>query len=127
MTQVRDPVCGMMIDPETAAGRTSHQGTTYFFCSTQCLRQFESDPARYTGAPAGMPVDASRTPSASDASTTGPGENLERHEPPYTKWGGLVAPKFGAAGSGGAEYERLPEAHDTREHDRREADDGSAR
>lgn len=40
---------------------------------------------------------------------------LERHEPPYTKWGALVAPKFGAAGSGGAEYERLPEAHDDHE------------
>jgi len=36
----------------------------------------------------------------------------ERHEPPFTKKGGFVAPKFGAAGSGGAEYEPLPEKHD---------------
>ena len=37
----------------------------------------------------------------------------ERHEPPYTttgKW--FTVPKFGSAGSGGAEYEPLPEAHD---------------
>ncbi len=39
-------------------------------------------------------------------------EELERHEPPYTKSDGIVAPKFGAAGSGGAEYERGPEMHD---------------
>ena len=37
---------------------------------------------------------------------------LEQHEPPYTKSDGMVAPKFGAAGSGGAEYERTPEMHD---------------
>ena len=39
-------------------------------------------------------------------------EELERHEPPYTKADGIVAPKFGAAGSGGAEHERGPETHD---------------
>jgi len=36
---------------------------------------------------------------------------LEQHEPPYTVTSWLVAPKFGAAASGGFEYERLPEAH----------------
>lgn len=41
-----------------------------------------------------------------------PDEPLERHEPPYTKSDGIVAPKFGAAGSGGAEHERGPEMHD---------------
>ena len=40
------------------------------------------------------------------------GQPLERHEPPYTLTGFLLSPKFGAAGSGGLEYERLPEAHD---------------
>lgn len=104
MAQVKDPVCGMMVDPGAARGQSSFQGTTYYFCSEACLRQFEADPARYAGA------------SASDAtSARAPNAQLERHEPPYTKWGGLVAPKFGAAGSGGAEYERLPEAHDDHE------------
>lgn len=46
------------------------------------------------------------------ASRTGHTEPLERHEPPYTKSDGIVAPKFGSAGSGGAEYERGPEMHD---------------
>jgi hypothetical protein len=39
-------------------------------------------------------------------------EELEQHEPPFTTLGFLTSPKFGAAGSGGLEYEQLPEAHD---------------
>ncbi len=101
MTQVKDPVCGMLIDSETAAGKTEYSGSTYYFCSSQCVQQFESDPARYVGA----------TASSTHASDQ---EVLESHEPPYTKSGGIVSPKFGAAGSGGAEYERLPETHDDR-------------
>ena len=32
--------------------------------------------------------------------------------PPHTTTGKITAPKFGSAGSGGAEYELLPEEHD---------------
>jgi Cu+-exporting ATPase len=44
--------------------------------------------------------------------TPGGGADLERHEPPHTRAGGIVAPKFGSAGSGGLEYEKGPERHD---------------
>lgn len=44
---------------------------------------------------------------------------LEQHEPPYTTTGWFTAPKFGVAGSGGLEYELLPEAHDQRSERRR--------
>ena len=46
--------------------------------------------------------------------TNEPLEQLEQHEPPYTTLGFLTSPKFGSAGSGGLEYERLPEAHASR-------------
>jgi Cu+-exporting ATPase len=42
-----DPVCGMEVDPETAAGSFEHGGTTYYFCSLGCLEDFREDPARY--------------------------------------------------------------------------------
>jgi Cu+-exporting ATPase len=42
--QARDPVCGMQVDPATAAGTSEYQGTTYFFCSMGCKRQFDRDP-----------------------------------------------------------------------------------
>ncbi|MBA5867840.1 MAG: heavy metal translocating P-type ATPase [Nitrospira sp. CR1.3] len=46
-----DPVCGMTVQPATAAGSHVHDGTTYYFCSTGCLNTFRSNPASYLGAP----------------------------------------------------------------------------
>jgi len=42
-----DPVCGMTVDPRSAAGSHEHGGVRYFFCSKHCLAQFKSDPAKY--------------------------------------------------------------------------------
>lgn len=28
-----DPVCGMTVDPATAAGKFDYEGQTYYFCS----------------------------------------------------------------------------------------------
>ena len=44
---VRDPVCGMSVDPASAAGRFEHDGTTYYFCSAGCKETFAKDPDRY--------------------------------------------------------------------------------
>src|SRR5262245_1135797 len=46
---VPDPVSGMTVNPDTAAGSVTHDGKPYYFCSTHCLTQFKADPARYTG------------------------------------------------------------------------------
>ena len=43
-----DPVCGMTVDEEKAAARSINEGTTYYFCSTQCLRKFEANPFGFT-------------------------------------------------------------------------------
>jgi Cu+-exporting ATPase len=42
-----DPVCGMVVTEKTAAGRTVHAGTTYYFCSANCLKKFQANPAAY--------------------------------------------------------------------------------
>jgi Cu+-exporting ATPase len=42
-----DPVCGMTVQPQSAAGSYAHQGKTYWFCSTSCLKRFRDDPAAY--------------------------------------------------------------------------------
>ena len=39
-TAVIDPVCGMTVDPANAAATYSHNGETYYFCSTGCLKKF---------------------------------------------------------------------------------------
>ena len=46
---VRDPVCGMNVNPATAAGSVDHDGRTYHFCSRNCVDKFRADPARYLG------------------------------------------------------------------------------
>ena len=52
-----DPVCGMTVDPATAAGSTEYQGTTYYFCARNCLERFTRDPGAFLEAarPAAMP------------------------------------------------------------------------
>jgi P-type Cu+ transporter len=47
MNQHIDPVCGMTVNPESAAGQTEHKGKTYYFCSVGCQRRFESAPESY--------------------------------------------------------------------------------
>ncbi len=44
---VRDPVCGMAVDPAQARGRAQHQGESYYFCSPGCMHKFVSDPGKY--------------------------------------------------------------------------------
>jgi Cu+-exporting ATPase len=41
-TPVTDPVCGMKIDPQTAAGRSERDGQTYYFCSPVCKERFKN-------------------------------------------------------------------------------------
>src|SRR4029450_5602849 len=47
IAQVKDPVCGMTIDSNSAAASSSYQGQAYYFCSTQCKTQFDANPAKY--------------------------------------------------------------------------------
>ncbi len=45
---VKDPVCGMMIDPVTAKGGTAqHNGETFYFCNPKCKDKFQADPTKY--------------------------------------------------------------------------------
>ncbi len=50
-TAVIDPVCGMTVQPSTAAGSYEYQGKTYHFCATSCLTKFRNDPIHYLTPP----------------------------------------------------------------------------
>ena len=41
-----DPICGMTVDPATAAGSHDHRGQRYYFCGLSCLERFKADPER---------------------------------------------------------------------------------
>ncbi|HYC56829.1 MAG TPA: YHS domain-containing protein [Candidatus Binatia bacterium] len=42
-----DPVCGMAVDPDSAAGMLRHDGVEHWFCSLACAAAFAADPERY--------------------------------------------------------------------------------
>jgi adenylate cyclase len=45
-----DPVCRMAVSPQRSAGRLSHQGVEFHFCSLECAGSFARDPGRYADA-----------------------------------------------------------------------------
>ncbi|HEY8369960.1 MAG TPA: YHS domain-containing protein [Thermodesulfobacteriota bacterium] len=51
MATFRDPVCGVQVDDGSAEIESTYQGKTYVFCSEDCKRRFEEDPARYAVRP----------------------------------------------------------------------------
>jgi len=44
---VKDPVCGMRVDPEKAPAKSEYKGKTYYFCAPGCKAAFEKDPEKY--------------------------------------------------------------------------------
>ncbi|EOR7710981.1 heavy metal translocating P-type ATPase, partial [Escherichia coli] len=44
---VRDPVCGMTIDPESAHSSKYYKGQLFHFCSSKCETKFSADPNHY--------------------------------------------------------------------------------
>jgi Cu+-exporting ATPase len=46
-----DPICGMEVNENNAAGKSRHEGNTYYFCSEACKERFDLDPAEYVSSP----------------------------------------------------------------------------
>ncbi|MFA5872956.1 MAG: heavy metal translocating P-type ATPase [Anaerolineales bacterium] len=44
---VKDPVCGMEIDPKTAFAVREHMRRKFYFCSADCIGKFDADPHHY--------------------------------------------------------------------------------
>ncbi|HEY1306785.1 MAG TPA: heavy metal translocating P-type ATPase [Vicinamibacterales bacterium] len=85
-TNVIDPVCGMTVNPERAAGQTEYQGRTYYFCAKSCLERFRADPERFLN-----PGAAPATPARHDVEYTCP------MHPEVRQWGPGSCPICGMA------------------------------
>ena len=76
---VKDPVCGMEVEPRQAAARREYRGQTFFFCSEDDASKFDAEPARYapaipsatTGVGADVPPRVRITLSVSPTSSSG--------------------------------------------------------
>jgi Cu+-exporting ATPase len=108
----KDPVCGMIVDPEKAAGVVEHAGKNYYFCSKRCAERFKNVPEAFLKAPgtAGMensqavrkaPIlpDASSpaVPKAAEVSSEKLGRYICPMDPQIIKDGPGVCPICGMA------------------------------
>ncbi|HLY61380.1 MAG TPA: heavy metal translocating P-type ATPase [Terriglobia bacterium] len=48
---VKDPVCGMSVDPARAAATYEHEGRKYYFCNPRCQEKFRANPQKYLAGP----------------------------------------------------------------------------
>ena len=58
--KARDPVCGMLVDPEAGKPTHAHSGRTFHFCNPKCRDRFAAEPEDYLTAidpVCGMTVD----------------------------------------------------------------------
>jgi Cu+-exporting ATPase len=85
-----DPVCGMTVDPQHAAGSSVYEGKTYYFCSQGCVAKFEANPERYLH-PAATPE-----PMHEEATSTGVEYTCPMH-PEVRQIGPGSCPKCGMA------------------------------
>src|SRR5262245_62079892 len=92
-----DHVCGMNVEPTTAAGQTEYQGQTYYFCSESCRKKFEANPQAYLHKPQpaltslsvmGKPVKLNPQSSQHEAGLQSAAESslhsVEHHQNEYT-------------------------------------------
>lgn len=62
-----DPVCGMTVQPATAAGSYEYRNKKYYFCATRCLEKFRADPEYYLTPPAQRVPKPSPVPAGQNA------------------------------------------------------------
>jgi Cu+-exporting ATPase len=55
--RVKDPVCGMVVDPQTTKHRAHYHGRDYFFCSAGCQSKFTASPASYVATEVRQPPE----------------------------------------------------------------------
>jgi len=84
---VRDPVCGMTVDPAKAAATVTHDGKDYFFCGKGCAAKFSAMPESY------LAPKVAAAPTATEAKT----EYICPMDPEVHQLGPGACPKCGMA------------------------------
>jgi Cu+-exporting ATPase len=76
--RVKDPVCGMAVDPHATAHHAVHDGHDYHFCAARCREKFMADPAAFLGerkpAPPASPDAIYTCPMHPEVQQVGPGD-----------------------------------------------------
>ncbi len=61
---VKDVVCGMEVDPDTAPAKSEYEGVAYYFCAEGCKQDFDANPQQYLD---GGEAPAAEAPEATPA------------------------------------------------------------
>lgn len=94
---VTDPVCGMSVDPDRAAGSFAHNGDIYYFCSNHCRQKFQDDPHRYAAAVADQLAPATPAKNEKQLASSVSGEYTCPMHPEVRQSGPGSCPKCGMA------------------------------
>jgi Cu+-exporting ATPase len=86
-----DPVCGMKINPLTAAETVQHLGTDIHFCSRGCAASFRTDPDKY------LELKQSEHPRPTSSTTDSEADYICPMDPEVLKKGPGTCPKCGMA------------------------------
>jgi P-type Cu+ transporter len=78
--KVKDPVCGMSVDPAKAAGKVEHKGKTYYFCSKRCAERFAQEPDKFLA----LPGTAGMEHAHGHTGASAPAEHGHMHHAPAT-------------------------------------------
>lgn len=75
---IKDPVCGMTVNPhESKGGSSAFENRTFYFCSTKCKTKFDLEPRKYTSSESvqqSLPLDIEYTcPMHPEIRQIGPG------------------------------------------------------
>ena len=92
----KDPVCGMMVDPQKAAGKVEHAGKTYYFCSERCAERFRNEPEKFLAAPGTAGMEHKTAPVAGLAGSKNVRYTCPMH-PEIVQIGPGTCPKCGMA------------------------------
>lgn len=50
--EIKDPICGMTVDPQKSSFASAYRGKTFHFCSASCRDKFEREPEKFAGSAA---------------------------------------------------------------------------
>ena len=93
---LKDPVCGMQVDPAKAAS-VDHHGETFSFCSQGCVTKFQADPDKYLQASQASLPKSPKVPEEGSTATKTPADYTCPMHPEVHRAGPGSCPQCGMA------------------------------
>jgi P-type Cu+ transporter len=95
--QEKDPVCGMRVDPQKAAGKVEEAGKVYHFCSARCAERFRNEPKKFLAVPRTTEMEHGRSVRATVSADANPVRYTCPMHPEIIQIGSGSCPKCGMA------------------------------